>query len=125
MKNYETVSDRVFTQEETKLFEVKGVLEFTDNKNRPIRFTNPVPVKDTEDGKAIGFVTVEYNANRLIASGTIDYSTEERLLIETGEKMYFSMTLAYGDDGLSLDCLTLTSKRPNDTRIAPVGSILL
>lgn len=123
-KVYEPITDKVFTDEDVKLFEVKGTVSYLDDSTRPV-YSNPVQVIDS-NGTIVGYVSLRKVRDELVADGTIDYATEARLLVQVGEKVYFA-THGHLDEAKRyvIESLTLTTDRPLDPRIDPVGSVLL
>ena len=84
--------ERVILQEEVKLFEIKTLLaqlssSVYDLSNLPSLSHDLVPVF-SEDDKKLGFASLYIEDNAIYAAMAIDFSSEERLLIETGEKLY-------------------------------------
>jgi len=136
--------DRAYTQEETKLFRRKAVLTYLDGPVYDfdldrVEFENPVPVYGS-DMKKLGFAMVSVEDNRILADITIDYSTEERLLAETGSTDLFPRF--FGRMGvpamalfdfqaptqvlqLMLDGIQLSPDKPADPRLGRFGDPVL
>ncbi len=93
-ENIESVSDevvaieKVFTQEETKLFRTKALLfQLTGEALRAkVEHAPSVPVFSGE--KLIGYASTWQDGPRVSAELVIDYSTPERLEIENGGALY-------------------------------------
>lgn len=87
--------DSVAVQDEVKLFRLHATVTIFDGdvynfSGAECVFESPLPVYNQNE-KKIGFASAEMvqgPPSRLVADLTIDYATEERLLIETGEKLY-------------------------------------
>jgi hypothetical protein len=98
MHNEDTI-DRVIDGDEVRTFDRHDV-EVMILDSRPdwqgesfegcqIEVVNPVPVtRDFDRDAVIGWATISQEGNRLVASIFIRYDCPERLLIETGAKMY-------------------------------------
>jgi hypothetical protein len=81
--------DRVITQEDTRLYDVEGVVFELNASN--IIFNNPVKLVG-DDGNAIGYVTLYFDSGKVRAKAYFDYCTPERLNLENGEAMYLMAT---------------------------------
>jgi len=140
----EIAVDKVFLQDETRLFRTKTVLTYMNTGVYNImvepRYENPVPVYSGE--KKIGFATVTTEGDplgtnrRLVAEIAIDYSTEERLLVEIGEERLYARYFGrLGVPGtaffdlqeplkvtlLTIDGIVLTDTKPFDERLKALG----
>lgn len=81
--------DRVISDEDTKTYEMKATLLILDDKvpgnkyeGAEMYWENPVQVLDSEE-RVIGAATIFRDGKRIEAELFIDYSTPERLTIET------------------------------------------
>ncbi len=88
-KMEELVIEDVLDTETAKTFTVKALIDKVDNKVEIVAASNPLRVVG-EDGSNVGFATIYMERNMLVADLVINYSSPERLLIETGEKIYAS-----------------------------------
>jgi hypothetical protein len=140
--------ERVITQDEVKLYRSKGVVTYLDGGiydfgAASVTFkANPVPVLN-DDNKTIGFASVtvvrdESGRRSLVADIAIDYSTEERLLAETGEKLWprvfgtmrfaalplFDFQQRLTPTYLRIDGIQISRVAPSDERIPRFGQVL-
>lgn len=119
--------DRVFTDADTKLYRFEAEVAIIGSKGYPMAIS-VLPVKDEED-KTIGYASVEVRKNKLIASCTLDYHTPERLLIETGEKLYLQPTWIFTDypkNGYVLEQITIVQGEPvPQWPLEPIGKPVL
>lgn len=139
--------DRVILGDETKTFSVSGILAYLDSpyvdyRNAVFKMRDMVPVEDSS-GKIIGFANIERKGFLLVANATIDYSTPERLSIETkSQRLYMRMQgwisskqdedkylnlLGKKEDVYSVcvESLVITETQPEDKRVPFIGDILL
>ena len=137
-------------QEDANLFRTKAVLVYLDSPVYDFSATeisfpqNPVPVYSEDREKHLGFATLYLDTRggiqRIVAEIITDYATEERLLIETGEiRLYprfygrqgfraqamFDFTKPLEVFTLTVDGIILSTAKPADTRIAPLGTPVL
>jgi len=137
---------KIFTQEDVKLFRVKGVLAildtpFYDYSNTKFLFHNPTPVKDSSN-KRVGFANVYLDNNKLMADVILDYFIPDRLDIDIKNNIYLSINGFKVEEPeasnridllghikkiqeVSILSLSLTHKRPIDNRIEPLGELVL
>lgn len=139
----ETPVDSVVLQDEVKLFRLRATLIYLDGHVFDFNYVDvsalpPVPVHD-QANRRIGFASVEAlqgPPEQLVADIVIDYATEERLLIETGEKLYafcfghlkirqdangvFDLHRPLPVELLTVDGIQLLRRTPTDSRIDPV-----
>jgi hypothetical protein len=141
--------ERVFTQEETKVFSARAVLAYLDGPvfdfgACSVAFvSNPLTVF-SDEMRPIGYaapsiVTTAGGRRVLAAEVTIDYATEERLLVETGEALYPRVFGTMKIPGMALldfqqrfvplnlriDGIQLSRRAPADERIVPFGKPVL
>lgn len=136
------VIERVITEEDGKTYRARACLvktiegPFATDGFRGFSFPNPVPVHSV-DGRRIGFAELEWDGKQLMAEVVIDYASQERLLIETGEKLYARpvgvVVLKNTDDPCidfqdpieivraRVEKVLLTTTAPRDERIDPLG----
>ncbi len=127
----ELAVERVFLQEDVKLYRVKTVVANIED-GRIYGARNPVPVRN-DDWKLIGFADVHQEGYRLIGELAIDYATEERLLIETGSERFYPRCyvdipneFANGPaKWFRVSDIVLTRSRPADRNLQPVGEPVL
>ena len=137
---------KIILQEDVKLFRVKGVVAildtpFYDYTKAKINLHNPTPVKDFST-KKIGFANVFVENDKLIADVVLDYYTPERFDIDVKNDVYLGVNgfLVLEEEKLkrldlygitkkvlqiSILSLVLTHRKPTDTRISPLGEIVL
>lgn len=144
----ELAVEKVYTQEETRLYRCRAILAFLDdssvfdmNDSVVSSRDTPIPVEN-DDGKLLGFATIEVVGDRLLADIAIDYSTPERLVAETrdGERHFARIvgTLFIEDavfvdvqpslikaQELQVDKIVLSTKRPPDARLQAFGELVL
>ena len=136
--------DRVILQDETRLYRAKVVLTYLDGPvydfgPTDVMFQNPVKVYD-DDMKQLGFASLDLEETpgdqRLTAEISIDYSCQERLLIETEAKFYarvfgkmavpamplFDFQAPVPIIRLIIDGIQISTQRPADPRISHVGA---
>lgn len=137
--------ERVILGEDVKLYRARVILGYLDGpvydfESAALHFGNdgPVPVH-SDDGKNIGFASVVYANGRFEADIAIDWACEERLLAETGEKIYarffgtmnfkpmllFDFQAKLGPTKLKIDGIVLSRQAPADPRVTPVGYPIL
>lgn len=142
--------ERIFLQEEAKLYHAKAILAFLSSNDHydfsQTVFTfseNPLPINN-EEGKLIGFAAVERRNDRLLGDLAIDYSTPERLSAETRDGLRYyprlvgEMFLEPASDTfldtfgrcravqwMVVDGLVLSTKAPRDFRLQPLGELIL
>jgi hypothetical protein len=143
----ESAVDRVITQDEVKLYRFSCVLAHLDGpvydfSSCTLRLDkNPMPVY-SDDMKQIGFASVEpvrLATHKIIgikANVSIDYSTEERLLLEThsvklyprvfgamsvGNMAVFDFQRPLTPMTLRIDGIQVSRNRPQDQRIDAIG----
>src|SRR5690349_319432 len=90
--------DRVILQDDARVFRCAAVLTYMDTGVYNVlvepKYENPVPVFSGKN--KIGYANVVTEGDpltpnrRLVASIVIDYSTEERLLVEIGEERLYA-----------------------------------
>jgi|SRR6185436_7944598 len=102
---------------------------------------NPTPVHN-EEGKVLGYAMVRVQNRKLVADIVIDYASPERLAAETrdGVRHYAravgSVAHKTRGDGIldfmrpevskvEIDNITLTSSKPNDPKVLPLGEPIL
>lgn len=134
--------ERVITEEEGKTYRARAALVKTlegpfDTKNfQGFTFANPVPVLSA-DGRNIGFANLEWDGRQLMAEVVIEYASQERLLAETGQKIYArpegyvalaASKNAYVDfqelievTHARIEAIRLTTDAPRDVSIDPLG----
>jgi hypothetical protein len=132
------IIDKVITEESGKVFNIKvKLLDLRAGNNKDdysrceITYSNPIKVYD-ESKRMIGSasVHVDSNGNALIGNISLDYSTPERLNIQTGIPMYPHLdafkVCVENEDGntavehLEIDSIWLSLMPPEDKRIAPI-----
>lgn len=144
----ETTIERVVDNSTAKTFPVKAVLAILDSPHLTFNFMelnvdNPVPVYSA-DRKILGYASVFVEGNKLLAEGSIDYASPERLSIETNsEKLYLGLFEGFVDSepmyssdvdlyGCKSDVfeivvgsLRIAPYKPQDDRLEPVGKPVL
>jgi hypothetical protein len=101
--------DRVFTQEETRVFRRNTVLM---PYRQGLTWVNPVPIFG-DQGKIIGFAALtrvwRITGDVLLASLAFDYQTPERLDVETGARRLYAHPQVVND---GLEAIVLGTGRP-------------
>jgi hypothetical protein len=142
--------DTVYDQADIKLYRARIVLDYVDRTAYDLSKTKyrvpadaPVKVFDGDD-RLIGFGSIVFVKNHFEADIAVDYATEERLLIETGEiKIYgrlrghLQMPRRLEDqyvldlqskpavDTMVVSDIILSRVKPGDDRVLPVGAPVL
>ena len=147
MINIDSETDgKIYTQEDAKLFRVKGVLAildtpFYDYTNAKFSLHNPTPVKDSSH-KRVGFANVYLENNKLMADVVLDYFIPDRLDIDIKNGIYLTINGFKVEEAetstridllghirkiheVSILSLSLTHKKPLDNRIEPLGEPVL
>lgn len=131
----ELSEDRIFTDEDAKTF-TKNVEVFIFDTHNVVDYTgclvtydSTVPLKN-DDGKIIGSAVLSMDHNILVADMFIDYSTPERLNIETGSipvypHLEFEPELevergSHKATKVHVVGISLSMFQPQDNRIGPV-----
>lgn len=120
--------ERVITQETAKVFKFEADLGLGVESVEGLTIKGPVSVM-SEDGRLIGAALLEkYNNTKILASVTIDYNTEERLLIESQSiPMYLllrDMTFHYTNgvrDSFEIQGLTVSQSSHLGPSAKPIG----
>lgn len=143
MINIDSETDgKIYTEEDAKLFRVKGILAildtpFFDYTDTKFMLHNPTPVKDSSHQR-VGFANIYIENNRIMADVVLDYFIPDRLDIDIKNGIYLTINgfkveepeLSNKIDLLgrikkiqevSILSISLTHKRPVDHRIKPLG----
>ena len=125
----------------TRLYRTTQAVCFFDSETHDFsktKFSWDRPTKICIDEKTIGFASLYFDGNKLMASMAIDYASEERLLAETQEiKLYPQVHsfLQYGSKLLNdfsqkvpvlsveVQRIMLSREKPIDARIVSFGSV--
>lgn len=117
--------ERVIDGEQTKLFRVTSIVlsrtvldEVIDEyelQDATLDLNGPVKVYGFDGKQAVGFANFHWQGEHLFSYVTIDYSCEERLVLQVGEEpIWLDMDLGLSSTGvLSIDQAFLVTKRPN------------
>jgi hypothetical protein len=139
--------EKVTLQEEVKLFRCTTVLAYTDSKVFGLRSTefeipNPVPVHD-QNNRRVGFALVEikqgFGGRYLQAEISMDYATEERLLVQNGERLWayafgtlrvnpkslqvFDFQRPLTVEHLKIEGVQILARAPTDHRLDPIREL--
>lgn len=139
--------ERVITQEDARLYRAKAILAYLDDSSLDFSKAtittegNLVPI-ESEDGKLLGYASVDLVNNRLLAEVAIDYATPERLSAEMREGLRYYPRIRGSIqvlDGVFVDItpikaqvqyleilkLVLSTERPSDPRLQALGEPVL
>lgn len=120
--------ERVVDSETTRLLRCTAVVLDRDTRMSvdglygasaptPDSTVSPIPVGRKDSGQVIGTASVVWQGHRLIASLVLVYDCPERLLLQTGERMYAEAVFCDSPSGRVLVKLDLTEARPADERV--------
>src|SRR5271165_966595 len=137
--------ERVILQQDVRMYEERAILAYLDSpyfdysKVALALEKNPFPVKN-DDGDQVGFANIYAQNGKLVAEVTLDYHQPERLSAETRDgvrhwlRMNGTIVLQPSEDPfldllgnrqvarlISLEYLVLSTRRPSDRRLLPLG----
>jgi hypothetical protein len=127
--NIEPIADKVYTQEETRLYPVKSIVFYDVDSLRSgemfISASSLVPIRGLEENN-IGYGSLYRVGKNIVFEGTIDYNSSERLLIET-KSMTLYMGLLGKSEGLRYyaNGVYVFSDKPLNPQFRPLGEIVL
>lgn len=129
-EGFDVLEGEVFLQEEARTFRVRQVIGYLDQMPRYVTgvwYDNPVPVIRALDGEQLGYAYLTVDETKIVADVMLLYSTEERLLIETGDKLYarIDAEVPTATGPLCIGALTISSEPRKDSRIEPLGKPVL
>jgi hypothetical protein len=115
--------EKTYFQEDVRLYSVKSIVSL-DGGEMAIN-TGILPITGQDD-TIIGYGNVFLSGNKLIAEGNIDYSSPERLLIETKSiPLYLHIMGSHSGTTFIPDKLEISPDKPLDARREPLGEIVL